>query len=87
MSSRCKTCHREIVWARSDGTGAPMPIDLHPPEGMAPNVVLHRARLGNFATVSPGPEAIQRAIAEGKEVGVSHFATCPHANAHRKGRG
>jgi hypothetical protein len=70
---RCSSCDAEIVWAVT-ALGKRMPIDVTPTA--VGNVVLEidgdvlRARV--VKTSDPRPRY------------VSHFATCPNANTHRK---
>jgi hypothetical protein len=73
--STCRSCGAEIRWAVSMSTGRRMPIDAEPtPDG---NVLLHP---GGGATVL----AAGVPVPVGRSRYTSHFATCPHANTHRR---
>lgn len=83
--SKCKSCGAEIVWIRTAG-GKNMPLnaekhyfhrwtdgDLHPRETFFTE---SGAAFAGYGTVKEDPEAM-----EGR---VSHFATCPFADQHRR---
>lgn len=81
---RCKSCGAEVLWVRTD-KGRPMPLDC-PPSALMPSDAgpvtgvfdeWGRARRG-YVTDETDPEHVL--------VSVSHFATCPNANRHRKSR-
>lgn len=69
--ARCKTCGRNIVWAKTEG-GKAMPLDIEAVDGG--NVELDLAT--RVAKVVK-PELGMRQF-------VSHFVTCPQASEHRK---
>jgi hypothetical protein len=85
--SRCRSCDAEIVWAVTD-SGKRIPVDAEPVDG------------GNVLLSDRGVQAGPRtplATAVGKRVQpslfgddslryTSHFATCPHADTHRRTR-
>lgn len=79
MSARCGSCHSEIEWATSEA-GRAIPIDAQPVDD------------GNLAVRRVGNELHSRVVKPDDELGpdekrgVSHFATCPNANQHRKPR-
>jgi hypothetical protein len=70
--SRCTSCGAEIFWARTIN-GVSMPLDINErPDG---NVVIEKDLFG---------KEIARVVVAGKGTYVSHFATCPHADLHRR---
>ena len=91
MASTCKSCDAPIVWARTeakegkDGKVKParsMPIDADPDTGQM-------AVPGNGNLVKVGEDRGQpvvRYVPAGKGLHVSHFATCPERDQHRKGK-
>lgn len=77
--ARCRTCRAPIMWAVSAKTGSRMPLDRDPVDNG--NVVLD----GNRASyLSKADAAAPNLLGEARYV--SHFATCPQAQAHRKGK-
>lgn len=81
--STCRSCGAGITWAVT-GTGKRMPVDAEPdPNG---NVVLHDP------TTPGGPPVaavVPRRLGDPPPVFArytSHFATCPHADDHRRTR-
>lgn len=76
--ARCRSCGREIQWA-STSAGKLIPLDAQPvADG---NIAAHRDADGNLwaRTLKRGEQALEH-----ERRGVSHFATCPHAAAHRR---
>lgn len=74
----CASCQQDVLWAKTS-QGKRMPIDPEPrPDG---NLAVYRDHLGQLRTrvLSKGyePESYERR-------GISHFATCPHADRHRR---
>lgn len=64
--SKCKGCGKEITWAFNPSTGKKVPLDMSPP----------------FYALVECPETgnlLARQITR-KDIGMSHFATCPKAN-------
>jgi len=82
MSATCRSCGAEIVWARTETTGRPMPIDVEPVDGG--NVVLYEAPDTGELTAhveGKGPHPVTWPTPLRY---VSHFTTCPNAAAHRR---
>lgn len=88
--SECKTCGAAIEWVKTRGKGGRggqmMPLD---PGRMR----LRRSAAGNVLVVTDAGEVVRGVPAEEASLGldevsgrVSHFATCPQANAHRRGK-
>jgi hypothetical protein len=74
----CRSCNAPIIWAISERSGKPIPLDA------APVADGH----GRFAII----RGVARAyIAEDARLGrdryVSHFSTCPDAERFRRGGG
>lgn len=83
--SECKSCGAAIEWVKTKGN-KPMPLD---PE----RVRIRRSAGGNVLVVTDAGEVVRGVPAEEGSLGldevsgrVSHFATCPAANAHRRGK-
>lgn len=77
--SKCKLCGAEIIWTRMQ-SGKAMPVDAQP----------HYFRPdddGHFTFITPEGETMK---GEPEEMGIrgyiSHFATCPNADQHRRKR-
>ena len=71
-ASRCKSCHRAILWAVTE-KGRRVPLDPEPtPEG--------RFMLEGETAINIG----QAHLADGIPRYDSHFASCPHAGAWRR---
>ncbi len=75
--SACRTCGAEIIWAEMP-SGKRCPFDVEP--SSAGQWDLEEDR-GTVLAVS-----LQRAEGSGEEGYTSHFATCPNAATHRRGR-
>lgn len=78
--SACKSCGEPIRWATTVRRKA-MPLDPEPVE--QGNVDLQWIDAEEIAIVL-GPLEAEAARGAGRELYVSHFATCPHGPAHRK---
>jgi hypothetical protein len=81
----CKSCGAEIIWVKTEA-GKAIPLDAEPTEGG--NIIVQV--LGpdrEIAHVETAVEKVERhncPIPAGRVAFVSHFATCPQANAWRK---
>lgn len=73
MSATCSSCGAAIIWVRTE-RGKPMPVDAKPEK---------RFTLDPLA-VRLNPSAPPSALLV--DTYVSHFATCPHADQHRKAK-
>jgi hypothetical protein len=75
MSDRCSSCKAEVVWGITV-TGHRMPVNAEPdPAG--------RWRLfGDTPRIVYVP--VERRVELAGQLHVSHFATCPFADQHRK---
>lgn len=71
MSATCKGCGAPITWAVTPN-GKRVPVDTRP--------VVYA-----LVTEPDGTVRAQRVKSEGREFGVSHFATCPKASDFSKG--
>jgi hypothetical protein len=72
MSAPCRSCGAAMTWAETS-TGKRMPVEPYP--------------AGNVRLVTTGAgTVIAHLVGPGQGDHVSHFATCPSAGAHRKGR-
>ncbi len=79
--SACRSCGAEIIWARTE-RGSKMPLDAEPSdnETLASGLFVLRDKNSHI-----GPLAIAAWGLEGTEPHyVTHFATCPHADQHRR---
>lgn len=83
--SRCKSCGAEIIWAATS-QGKAMPVDAEPnPDGNV--LVTKRSGMVPLATVMGRDKAGDMAELLADDLSsahTSHFATCPHAAAHRR---
>ena len=80
MSATCGSCGEAIVWAITD-SGRHMPLDAVPVD--TGNVAVHRDKSGELrARVLKHGDT----VADWETRGNSHYATCPHADQHRKPR-
>lgn len=76
--SRCRSCRAEVIWCVTPA-GKRMPVDAQPVEG------------GNLLLTTDDPPVArvvdpdQLLIDDGQRF-VSHFATCPEADTHRRPR-
>lgn len=77
-TKRCKSCGAEIIWIRMK-SGKAMPCDAEP----IPYMELFS---GGMKLVTEQGEVVQGCYdGTSDKIGyVSHFATCPNANQHRK---
>lgn len=69
--SACRSCGAPIIWAITEN-GKRMPLDAEPAERPT----------GVFRLEPSGDDLIARRPIE--QVYISHFATCPNADQHRK---
>jgi len=68
--SICRTCRAPIVWAQTF-TGRRMPLDLHPTDDGSYTIT------DGLAVYAPDADAPRYR---------PHWASCPHADQHRKSR-
>lgn len=92
--SRCNSCHQPIQWARSSA-GRSIPFDLEPVDGDTKGAM---ALLGSRAfnrdeaiTLVSQREAVsmvraRQILDEAGDWHISHFATCPNADQHRRAK-
>lgn len=69
MKARCSSCQAEILWTVTEN-GKRMPVDAKP--------------IGKVTVLVRNPENAETPISKQREHFISHFATCPHAQRHRK---
>lgn len=67
-NASCKSCGAPIVWMVIESTKKPHPFNAKPINGWQPTGLMMKSAM----VVSPG------------QYYVSHFATCPDAEKHRK---
>lgn len=85
VRATCSSCKAPIRFLRSvNPPHRLLPVDSSPPADVQGNVRLLDAN-GPMVDVL-GPLEVAAAEADGETLYVSHFATCPHADAHRKAR-
>ena len=76
--SKCKSCGAEIKWILTQ-SGKKMPVDAKP--------VPYRADPGGSLSLVTMNGRVERGVLDldSDQAGyVSHFATCPNANEHRR---
>lgn len=98
MSSQCRSCPAEVLWATTVPRGAKVPLDPTPVqpgtrgalacvkgdrELFAYGLKTLAERIANKEQI-PAEEARQAAL-DRYEWRTSHFSTCPNAGQHRKG--
>lgn len=77
MIAQCRSCKAPILWLRSATSGKPMPVDAEPsPEG----TILRTGPNGELARVIRAGDAVDSS----QPRYTTHWATCPHADQHRK---
>lgn len=74
MSGSCRSCGATIIWTRTEA-GKRMPIDVEPVDGG--NLILKRGHGGQYWAIVAADDIEPTRY-------VSHFATCPHADQHRR---
>lgn len=74
--SFCKSCGKPVMWVKMD-SGKPMPLDPTPTPLGNICAMLDRDTGEHVGWYSRDVDKAQRYK--------SHFATCPHAEKHRKG--
>lgn len=78
----CTSCKAPILWVKTI-TGKSMPLDAEPlaerPKKMLGVFVLNDEGLAVGATMD-----VAREVAQGGNLYVSHFSTCPYADEHRR---
>lgn len=78
--ARCRSCEAEIFFAHTDG-GAYSPFDAAPvPDGRW----LLALRGGKIVATYANEARRAEATTEERNLFKTHFATCPHADEHRK---
>jgi len=92
MDKTCKTCGKDIVWARFVPSGKPVPIDKDSRGAADGGVVVFRTVVAGTALEQvPGVWAV--ALKKGEEPAVpnaaftryrTHFQSCPQAAEHSK---
>lgn len=76
-AASCRSCRRPLLWVRTRG-GRNMPVD---PEPVLGGNLLVDTRRGTVETVNE--QARVDAAERGEALYVSHFTTCPDADAYR----
>jgi hypothetical protein len=87
VSVPCRSCGAAVIWTVTAATGSRMPVDAEPVEDG--NVVLAASPVvGDPPTsyTAPAGELLLGGSTQRLERYVSHFVTCPHADAHRRTR-
>lgn len=90
--SRCRTCDAPIVWTITSN-GKRMPVDAEPVVASRgfrlDEELLDETQMGfNADDLKPGKDLVATftaAPAPGEKVYLSHFATCPDSDEHRRG--
>ncbi|PXY21151.1 hypothetical protein [Prauserella muralis] len=78
----CKSCRAHILWATTED-GERMPVDLKPSSNGNVMIAVQGGRL-MAGVLGRAPAARKRLL--GVLLHVAHFATCPKANQHRRGK-
>lgn len=80
----CRSCGAEIIWIKMKGSGKAMPCDARK---ISFDLLLPGAKGEGVMTLVEPEGVIARGIFNpgGEKIGyLSHFATCPNANQHRR---
>lgn len=80
----CESCGADILWTYTE-TGKRMPVDAHPVAGGNLIVTTGQGERADLLRASVVGSTID--LTNPYDTGVrhlSHFATCPNANQHRK---
>lgn len=83
MTATCRSCGAEVIWTVTAATGSRMPVDVQPTEDG--NVVLAPDPKGPPIAYAAPVGALLIEEDDGTRY-TSHFATCPHADTHRRTR-
>lgn len=85
MTGSCRSCHAPVVWVIT-AAGASMPLDPEPVVGGNIEYTgrTRRTRNGGMAPEVSYVPTQGSLIPEDTPRYVSHFATCPNAQEHRK---
>lgn len=95
--STCRVCPARILWARSEATDAPMPIDAEPVEHgtiLLQHVEVGRAPVAHVTTKDERDELLRQHRYRVEHLGhddeplrlyVDHHATCPAVERVRAG--
>lgn len=81
--STCRSCGASILWVRWRASGKRMPIDVVPDPIRGTVAVTHRKAANELecCKLSELPPEERTTV---RNMYVSHFASCPNANEHRK---
>ena len=81
--AKCRSCGALIDWVEMEG-GKKMPVDREPREmwNPMPGAMMIVKIHGKYSFVMKCPDDPLVPLIR---VGISHFATCPNADEHRKG--
>lgn len=78
--SQCRSCHAEVVWVRTEGKGALMPLNVAPDPEKGTFIKLEVKDNGvKVVRFISKPERTPD-----KRLFCSHYVTCPNADWHRK---
>jgi hypothetical protein len=76
--SQCRSCKADVLWVQWRRSGKRMPIDLEPDQ-LGTVVVSHNAAENLLIA-----DKFDDSLHAGRRRFVSHFASCPAADQHRK---
>lgn len=80
----CRSCPAAIRWARTN-TGKASPLDREPtPDGNVALMTTEGGTADDVFAVTLSGYALERARHLGVPLRLSHFATCPNRQRHRK---
>jgi hypothetical protein len=83
-SSTCRSCGRPIIWATFKSSGKNTPVDPNPTE--RGNIQIAAVGTWNGRVVFQAWVVPKKDRALHGNLHTSHFATCPNAATHRRGR-
>jgi hypothetical protein len=82
--ARCRSCGEKVVWTVTEHRKK-MPVDLTPRQDGKFYLFRKPDRIEAVHTGGQDPRILNSLI-RGQAVYTSHFATCPAAGEHRRGR-
>lgn len=83
-ANHCRSCHADMAWATTKN-GQAMPVDVDP-DNDSGTVALGLRRDGALIAVTFNHDDAAVLRNAGFDLHTCHFATCPHAELHRRPR-
>jgi hypothetical protein len=88
--AECRSCHAAVIWVATEATETKpsrrMPVDADPTRPGKALVVENGNLVFTGQQDGTSGSWIVRYVPSGRGKHLSHFATCPNATQHRKGK-